>query len=133
MILAYSSVIIDPLVTQKEQAMKKAILLGGLLTAMSMTAMAEDHGHKGHYGQKMLDRMAERLELTPDQRTKVGDILKKEQAAHRALREDSRKQIEALLNDKQKAEHEKMRKEHQARMEKHKEKWKKRMKQDAGN
>jgi Spy/CpxP family protein refolding chaperone len=113
--------------------MKKAILLGSLLAAMSTSAVADDHGHMGHYGQKKLDRMAERLELTPDQRTKIGDILKKEQAAHKALREDSRRQIEALLNDKQKAEHEKMRKEHQARMGKHMEKWEKHMKQDAGN
>src|SRR5262245_15739973 len=85
-----------------------------------MVRANEHHGDDmmmkhGEWKEERMDKLTKRLNLTADQKTKVEAALKSREekmkamhedmmAKHKSIADDSDKEIEAILNDKQKAE-----------------------------
>lgn len=63
-----------------------------------------------------MDRMAERLDLTDEQRTKIETIIKEQRQIQLEAREEAGRRIEAVLTDEQKAKLEEIQKQHQEEM-----------------
>ena len=79
----------------------------GIATATGATAafcgQGGPHGDRGGPDQH-LAQLTERLNLTPEQQTQVKAIIEKERAAAQRLRAETRKAIEGVLTDAQRAE-----------------------------
>ena len=91
---------------------------------------------------KHLDKMTKDLNLTPDQQTKVADIMKttgekmqaekkKMEESMKAMKDDKVKQIKAVLTPDQATKYDAMMAENKAKMEKKKEKMEKKMEKKA--
>ncbi|WP_295448429.1 Spy/CpxP family protein refolding chaperone [uncultured Thiodictyon sp.] len=80
----------------------------GIATATGATAafcgQGGPHGDHGGGPDKHLAQLTERLNLTPEQQAQVKTIIEKEHAAAQRLHADTRKQIEGVLTDAQRAE-----------------------------
>jgi len=114
------------------------MLICGASFADDMDMGKKDTGGKMTMEEKMLKKQADKLEmmsktlsLTPDQKDKVGAIIKsigeqkkammmKMEADEKAMHESENTQIKALLTPEQQASYDKMMMEHKAKMkEKH--------------
>lgn len=85
--------------------MKKLLAVIVIASSFLMSAQAlhaEDDTPPHHNAERMLDRMAERLNLTEDQKNNISVIKKEEFAKIRALREENRTRIEGYLTEEQK-------------------------------
>ncbi|WP_295388811.1 Spy/CpxP family protein refolding chaperone [uncultured Thiodictyon sp.] len=80
----------------------------GIAAATGATAAFCDqggpHGDNGGRPDKHLAQLTERLNLTPEQQAQIKTIIEEEHAAAQRLRADSRKRIDAVLTDAQRAE-----------------------------
>lgn len=98
-------------------------LVAGL--SVSGVAMASSHKHKhdehGKYAnpEQKVEKMAEKLSLTPDQKAEILVIMKEQSAqrnklreAMRELREQSHEKIKQVLNEEQRERFSKMREKH---------------------
>ena len=108
--------------------MKRALI--PLLMLLPLTAMASPDapppsGPGGHQGPRM-EMMMDQLNLTDAQREQIKQIFEAHRGKMQALREDTEKQINAILTPEQRAKMDEMRKKREERWEKRKEKWKER-------
>jgi len=106
-----------PTVSDKERTMnttaKKVLIATALIGGLAATAVQampskyagkhcgyDGHGHRSFDSEKRIDRMAKRLDLTPQQRDQVRAIVDKSRPALRVLRDkmhDNRKATRALM------------------------------------
>tara|TARA_R110002050_G_scaffold57423_5_gene129226 strand:+ start:144102 stop:144437 length:336 start_codon:yes stop_codon:yes gene_type:complete len=81
-----------------------AAIIASTLLLSTNALRAEDDApkHPRHSPEQMVDRMAEGLNLTEEQKNNITTIKKEEFEKIRALREENRTKIESYLNDEQK-------------------------------
>ena len=80
--------------------------LAAALTIASTALLAGPwgyHGLSGANGAGPVDRMAERLDLTEDQKREISAIFEQQRAERALARQETRAQIDALLTDEQRA------------------------------
>ncbi|MDF1589556.1 MAG: hypothetical protein P1P93_10475 [Gammaproteobacteria bacterium] len=81
-----------------------AAALASTLLFSTQVLHADDHkpAQQRHSPEKMLDRMAERLNLTDEQKANIKPILEEEFEKMRAFREEKQQKIESFLTEDQK-------------------------------
>ena len=101
--------------------MKKILISSAfaLAAVMSAPSMAGEHMDKEH-GEKHMQRMTERLDLTPEQQEQVKSIYQEQMQKHKQIKEEGKKRMSEVLNDEQEQKLEQM---HQERKEKMKKKY----------
>jgi periplasmic protein CpxP/Spy len=85
-----------------------------LATAMTGTLMAQ--GANAEHRERHLDRLAERLELTPEQKRDVAELHAEQHAKHKTLRDETRERMDQILNPQQREKMETIRQERAERM-----------------
>ncbi len=93
--------------------MKKTIVAGAL--AVSLFAAGIVAANFEHKRENRLERMAENLNLTADQQTKIRAIFDEKHSKMKALHEESHKKVLAVLTPEQKEKFEKQREERKKR------------------
>lgn len=73
-----------------------------LLSTQALRAEDDAPKHPRHSPEQMVERMAEGLNLTEQQKNNITTIKKEEFEKIRTLREENRTKIESYLNDEQK-------------------------------
>lgn len=87
--------------------MKRLLTATAVASTLLLSAQvlhADDHRPmmQRHSPEQMLERMAERLNLTEEQKNNIRPILEEESAKMRALHEERRQKIESFLTEEQK-------------------------------
>lgn len=72
----------------------------------------------GEYHHRHMDRLTEKLDLTPEQQEQVREIKKEQMEKHREVHEQSRERMNEVLNDEQRQRFEEFHKENHERMKK---------------
>lgn len=99
--------------------MKKLIIASSLAlaTAFSGSLLAGTSGDAYH--QRHLERMSERLDLTPEQQREVGELHREQFEKHKALREETTSRMNEILTEEQREKLEQLRKERSEKMKQH--------------
>lgn len=91
---------------QEGLTMKKlltaAALASTLLISVQVLHAEEQRPMAGHSPEQMIERMAERLNLTEEQKNNIKPILEQEFEKMRALRQERQQKIESFLTEEQK-------------------------------
>ena len=98
--------------------MKKIAII--LLTIFTTTAFAYGPGHKG--GERMLEHMSEKLELTDEQKGELQIIFDAQGEKMRALHDETQEKINAVLTPEQQEKMAKMKENRKKRREENKQK-----------
>jgi Spy/CpxP family protein refolding chaperone len=94
-----------------------------LAAGVEKAAFAEMGGH-GPNGERKVEKLKEKLNLTDDQATKIENIVNAAGEKHKAIQEDTQKQIDSVLNDEQKKKYAALKEEMKEKMkERMKERW----------
>lgn len=72
----------------------------------------------GEYHDRYMDRLTEKLDLTPEQQEQVREIKKEQMEKHREVHEQSQERMNDVLNDEQRQRFEEFHKENRDRMKK---------------
>ncbi|MEX2516743.1 MAG: hypothetical protein WD572_07535 [Gammaproteobacteria bacterium] len=99
---------------------KYALLFAVLLAPI--TVLAAPGGHHG----KMVDKMAEKLDLSAEQKVQVEAVFKEQHAQHQALRAETESKLNAILNAEQQTKMAEMKAERKAKWQAKREEWKSR-------
>ena len=99
--------------------MKKLIIAASfaLATGPSGSLLAVTDQSQPH--QRHLDRLSERLELTPEQKREVGELHAQQYEKRKALREETRTRMNEILDAEQREKLEAMHRERAERMQQH--------------
>lgn len=100
--------------------MKRIIVLS-IAALLSAPVLAKGHMHEDMPG-KMVERMAENLNLTDDQKVQVSDIFEDTRKKMKTLKSEADESIQAILSSEQKVKFEQMkqsRKEKKERIKEH--------------
>lgn len=99
--------------------MKRFIIASSLVlaTALSGSLMAETSSSERQ--QRYLDRLSERLELTPEQKREVAELHAEQLEKRKALRDESRTRMNEILTSEQSQALEAMHREHAEKLKKH--------------
>ncbi|UAW97356.1 hypothetical protein KEM63_11050 [Halopseudomonas nanhaiensis] len=99
--------------------MKKILISSAfaLAAVMSAPTMAGAHMDKEH-GEKHMQRLTEKLDLTPEQQEQVKSIYKEQMEKHKEIKEEGKKRMSEVLNDEQEKKLEEMHKERKEEMKK---------------
>ncbi|MGB0713759.1 MAG: Spy/CpxP family protein refolding chaperone [Gammaproteobacteria bacterium] len=85
------------------------LLIAGLITAAAITSTALAGGTRG------LDRMTENLGLSEAQRSQIEAVYAEQKEQRKAMREEMRGKIDAILTEEQRAKMSEMREQRMAR------------------
>lgn len=92
--------------------MKKRLPIFALILSIPLIAAAFPEGKPGegrwHRGMK-IERLAEELKLTDDQKTRLEATFKEQRAKHKALREEGHARMKEVLTEEQMAKMEELR------------------------
>jgi len=102
--------------------MKKTVL-AVLMSAVLFPAIT--YAERGMHHERMVERMAEELDLSEEQRMQVEAVFKEQKPKFEALREETRSRIEAILNEEQRTKMERLKAERKARWEEKRRQWQK--------
>lgn len=107
----------------------KSTLLALVLTAFMIPAISHAHGDSAHkqknhkHFQHMIEKMDQELDLSDEQRSQVETLFKEQHAKHKALRDETRGKLNAILSDDQQTKLETLKAERKARWQEKREAW----------
>jgi len=110
---------------------KHTIIALALALPLTVTAYAGGKGPDhfgGHQGDRV-ERLAKKLDLTADQKTKLEDIFKREHEKFAAIHQETNQEVQGVLNPDQMAKYEELQKQ---RFEKWHKRHEERMQQKEG-
>ena len=94
--------------------MKKQILAIAIALSLPLLATAGEHG------KDYMEHMQQRLDLNQEQQTQMREIFKNHHAEMEKLRDRTHQQVDAILNDEQRAEMAKIREQRRQKWQAHK-------------
>ena len=100
--------------------MKKLAIV--VLAIFTTTAFAFGPGHKG--GERMVERLEKKLELSEEQSTQLEAIFQEQGEKMKALHEETQDKMNTVLTPEQQEKLAEMKEERKERWEERKEKWK---------
>ncbi len=86
------------------------VLALALLIGVERIAAANPE-EKGQFAQKKIEKLKEKLALTDEQSAKIESILNAAGEKHKAIQEDAKKQIDAVLTEEQKKKYAELKEE----------------------
>lgn len=101
-----------------------ALSLAMILAAGVEKVAFAEMGHGGPGGERKVEKLKEKLGLTDEQANKIESIVNAAGEKHKAIQEDTQKQIDSVLNDEQKKKYAALKEEMREKMKGQlKEKW----------
>lgn len=102
----------------------KTTLVALLLTVFLVPALSHAHGSDHKHGTHMLDRMSRELNLTDEQHEQVKTVMRNKRDRQRELREETRAQLNDILDAGQQQKMEAMKAERKAKWQNRRSEWK---------
>lgn len=110
--------------------MKKTFIASAVAAIVLPAVIMAAPGHGGKHGDRMINHMSEKLELTAEQKTQVESLFQEQHEKRKALREETHARLNDILNDEQQTKFEQMRTERKQRWQEKREQWKQKRQQE---